>query len=1219
MANLVPKVNNVGTLGTSSKLWNNIFHKKATFDTAIITEESNVLKVKTTPLAVEQGFSVAGSSEMVGLTLTGQLALSTQRIVNVGAPTADTDAATKAYVDSAIEGLDIKESVRAATTASVTLASDLENGDAIDGITLATGDRILVKDQSTASENGIYIVAASGVPTRSDDMLSSSSAAGVFVFVEEGTNNVDKGFVCTANNTADVVGTHNLTFTQFSGSNTQTSLDNIASGTSASTLTTTAGNITLDAQGSDTDIIFKGTDGVTDTTFLTLDGSDAGTALFNNDIKLSSASPKIYFGSSDELYLSATSDGLTLRANSPDQWEPKLTLQSDYDGSLGPQLFLHSNSSSPAVSDQIGHVLFRGNDSGGNVTTYADMKGRIVDPTNGSERGSLEFSTIGGANMTLSSVTSSNNLLQLDSDTDLQFVGGGSIVGNGTGTTNIAFTINSSGQITKLGHDSPSNGQHLTWDSSNGYAVWSTVEVSADTTPQLGGNLDVDGNYIVSATNGDIEVDPNGSGSFKIRGNATSGSGRLVLNCENNSHGITLKGPPHSAGANYTLTLPNNDGNANQVLKTDGSGALSWVDQSAGGIASVSADTSPVLGGDLNLYDSSAGVSRKIKVTGGTLEIQSASNNSQIKVMTNAYTPLRVRSDQYTNKAGEHIYLNGNVNIFPAQNDPVDGNDVNSPASESGSSQVFLRLGSRLKSKLSFGYVSAGYGKIELENVNNSTTLQLSTPAESTLDDSPTFDIYSNASTSKSSELRFSKHESGFNTGTTKIGEVSGKSRTGTEYSRMQLKSTNGEGSFNFDVRTGSSLTTALEVYSNASNNNIVKVSQHDGSSQGLMLGSTLVTSTASEINLLDGGTSVGSSITIADTDGFVINDSGTMKSIPASDLKTYVGSNDLTSIGSHVVPSSANTYSLGSSTAEWSDLYLGDSSKIYFGNDQDVYLEHDPDDGIQLHMASEGGGEPLFKFVNNNSSANHQGPQIILDNTTADLASDLAGSIRFRNGSQYTAFMYSSGLGGASGTGTDVYFQVCPSGGSAATALEISGKNNPNGTTVRITDHNGSTTGLKLGNTLVTASGTELNLLDGATSAVSTTLVDADRVIVNDNGTMKQVALSDVKTYIGAGGSASTPTVITDSSASDTTISTTSGIEEIHLISNGSTAVTITLPAAATAGSGYKYNVKRLGTANVTIDGNSSETIDGSATFVLSSQYSAITLASDGSNWFVI
>ena len=107
--------------------------------------------------------------------------------------------------------------------------------------------------------------------------------------------------------------------------------------------------------------------------------------------------------------------------------------------------------------------------------------------------------------------------------------------------------------------------------------------VVEDTTPQLGGSLDVNGQDIVSVSNGDIEVDPNGTGSFKIRGNATSGSGRIVLNCEQNSHGITLKGPPHSAAASYTLTFPNTDGTADQVLKTDGSGGLDWVDQSGGG------------------------------------------------------------------------------------------------------------------------------------------------------------------------------------------------------------------------------------------------------------------------------------------------------------------------------------------------------------------------------------------------------------------------------------------------------------------------------------------------------------------------------------------------------------------------------------------------------------------------------------------------------------
>ena len=77
----------------------------------------------------------------------------------------------------------------------------------------------------------------------------------------------------------------------------------------------------------------------------------------------------------------------------------------------------------------------------------------------------------------------------------------------------------------------------------------------------------------------DIDLDPDGAGVVVFKGNATKGSGQFKLNCEVNTHGVTIKGPPHSAGASYTLTLPNTDGSANQVLKTDGSGTLDWVDQ----------------------------------------------------------------------------------------------------------------------------------------------------------------------------------------------------------------------------------------------------------------------------------------------------------------------------------------------------------------------------------------------------------------------------------------------------------------------------------------------------------------------------------------------------------------------------------------------------------------------------------------------------------------
>ena len=102
-----------------------------------------------------------------------------------------------------------------------------ENGDIIDGVTLSTGDRILIKKQSTSSENGIYVVKSSGAPDRSDDMAASSEASGDFTFVTEGTVNGDHGFVCTSNSGSDTIGTHNLSFTQFSGAGQITAGDGL--------------------------------------------------------------------------------------------------------------------------------------------------------------------------------------------------------------------------------------------------------------------------------------------------------------------------------------------------------------------------------------------------------------------------------------------------------------------------------------------------------------------------------------------------------------------------------------------------------------------------------------------------------------------------------------------------------------------------------------------------------------------------------------------------------------------------------------------------------------------------------------------------------------------------------------------------------------------------------------------------------------------------------
>ena len=97
--------------------------------------------------------------------------------------------------------------------------------------------------------------------------------------------------------------------------------------------------------------------------------------------------------------------------------------------------------------------------------------------------------------------------------------------------------------------------EHITDTAEAAIAAQATVgDIVGDTTPQLGGNLDVNGNDIVSVSNGDIELAANGTGQVIFKGNATKGAGQFKLNCEQNSHGIVIKGPPHSAAASYTLT-----------------------------------------------------------------------------------------------------------------------------------------------------------------------------------------------------------------------------------------------------------------------------------------------------------------------------------------------------------------------------------------------------------------------------------------------------------------------------------------------------------------------------------------------------------------------------------------------------------------------------------------------------------------------------------------
>jgi hypothetical protein len=143
---------------------------------------------------------------------TAAVNMGAQKITNGADPTAATDFATKQYVDATATGLDVKASVRVATTANITLSGT----QTIDGVAVVVGDRVLAKNQTTASANGIYVVAAGAWARSADADSNAEVTSGLFTFVSEGTINADTGWILSTND-AIVLGTTSLTFTQFSG------------------------------------------------------------------------------------------------------------------------------------------------------------------------------------------------------------------------------------------------------------------------------------------------------------------------------------------------------------------------------------------------------------------------------------------------------------------------------------------------------------------------------------------------------------------------------------------------------------------------------------------------------------------------------------------------------------------------------------------------------------------------------------------------------------------------------------------------------------------------------------------------------------------------------------------------------------------------------------------------------------------------------------------
>lgn len=240
-----------------------------TFRSLVADDIPNILAAKITDFDTQVQTNTIDSLAAA----TAPIDAGSQLINNVATPLAGTDAANKAYVDAARTGLDVKESVRAATTGNITLSGT----QAIDGVTLAAGERVLVKDQNTPHENGIYVV-ASGAWSRSDDADTSDKVTpGMFTFVEEGTSYDNTGWVL-ANNATVTLNTTGLSFVQFSGAGVITAGAGLTKTGNTLDVVGTSGRISVGANSIDISSGYAGQTSITTLGTIT-SGTWNGTAI----------------------------------------------------------------------------------------------------------------------------------------------------------------------------------------------------------------------------------------------------------------------------------------------------------------------------------------------------------------------------------------------------------------------------------------------------------------------------------------------------------------------------------------------------------------------------------------------------------------------------------------------------------------------------------------------------------------------------------------------------------------------------------------------------------------------------------------------------------------------------------------------------------------------------------------------------------------------------
>jgi hypothetical protein len=434
---------------------------------------------------------------------------------------------------------------------------------------------------------------------------------------------------------------------------------------------------------------------------------------------------------------------------------------------------------------------FSANLSNSDTTYYA-----IVDSTNNAfEVGLGTYSSNTLARTTVIASSNSNSAVNL-----------------GVGTKEVFITVPASKFVVEDASDNVAIGGTVTASAFSGSGASLTgVDVVNDTSPQLGGNLDLNGNDIVTTSNADLELAPNGTGHVTVKGNTNQGA--IQFNCENNSHGQILKAAPHSESASNTLTLPSTGGDVNLVStastatltnKTFGDN-VSFGDNNITNVGDIAVDSISADGTDINVAvsDNSATAFTIKQSTNNYLVIDTGDGGESVAVGTGVSgTAISIGHTTSETTVNDNLTVTGNLTVSGTTT-TVDSTTIN------------------IQNAFVFEGATPDAHETTLTTVDPTADRTISLPNQS-----GTLPVLAAASTT-------------------------------------QITSTPEE-------------LNLLDGVSGLVQADFTKLAAVDA--------------TASELNLLDGGTSVGGSITIADSDGIIVNDGGTMKSVPASDIKTYAG-----------------------------------------------------------------------------------------------------------------------------------------------------------------------------------------------------------------------------------------------------------------------------------------------------------------------------------------